>query len=82
MGLPLIVTNVGGNAEAVVDGYNGVVIPRNDVAALSDAIVRLYKNPDMRKEMGGRSRQRIIEHFTLEKVVKDHEDYYETLIKC
>jgi len=81
MGLPMIVTDVGGNAEAVIDGYNGIVIPKNNVDALSDAIIYLYENPEKRKEMGARSRQRIMEHFTLTKMVKSHEEYYEKIMK-
>jgi len=81
MGLPLIVSNVGGNAEAVLNGINGIVIPPNDADALADAIIELYKNPDKRIGMGLRSRIRVKEHFRLEKMIKQHEEYYEELIR-
>ena len=32
-GLPMIVSNVGGNAEAVIDRQNGIVIPPSNVEA-------------------------------------------------
>jgi glycosyltransferase involved in cell wall biosynthesis len=80
MGLPLIVTDVGGNSEAVLDGYNGIVIPPNNSEALADAILYLYHNPGKRKEMGLKSRNRVEKMFTLEKMIKDHEDYYTKLV--
>ena len=81
MGLPMVVTHVGGNAEAVVDGFNGFVIPVDDPDALSKAFVMLYMDPDLRREMGARSRQRIMDHFTLEGMVRNHENYYEAVMK-
>ena len=45
-GLPCIVTNVGGNAEAVKDQVTGLVIPPASVEAASEAILYLATNPD------------------------------------
>ena len=42
-GLPMIVTDVGGNAEAVVDGQTGFVVPPADPAALAAALLRVAK---------------------------------------
>ncbi len=81
MRLPLIVTDIGGNAEAVLDGYNGIVIPPNNTDMLTDAIVELYNDKDKRKEMGIRSRQRVEDLFTMEKMIKNYEEYYDALIK-
>ena len=81
MGLPLVVSDVGGNAEAVLDNYNGIVIPPNDVDALANAIIYLYNNRGKRKNMGILSRQLVEEHFTLENMIKNHEDYYCDLVE-
>jgi len=79
MNLPLIVTDVGGNSESVLDGFNGYVIPPRDSNALSQSILELYHNPEKRKRMGQMSRKRVEEHFTITKMIKQHEDYYESL---
>ncbi|MCK5506821.1 MAG: glycosyltransferase family 4 protein [Thermodesulfovibrionia bacterium] len=52
-GLPVIVTDTGGTEELVKD--NGVVVPKENFAAISDAIMRLIRSPDIRIEMGKRS---------------------------
>jgi glycosyltransferase involved in cell wall biosynthesis len=79
-GLPMIVTDVGGNAEAVINGYNGVVIPPGNVDALAEAIRDLVDHPSKREEMGRRSRQRVEEVFSVRKMVRSHETYYENLM--
>lgn len=79
MGKPLIVTDVGGNAEAVLDGENGIVIPPYDYKKLSEAILYLYKNPDKRIEMGKKSRERVEKLFIMEKMIKKHESLYENI---
>ena len=79
-GRPIIATDVGGNAEAVVDGETGYIIPPNDVDALERAILKLYNNPELRKGMGQKGRKRVENHFTLEKMIQNIENYYlETL---
>jgi len=80
MGLSFIVTDVGGNAEAVIDGFNGLVIPPDNSDALSQAIMDLYQYSPKRKEMGQKSRQRVEEYFTIAKMIKQHEAYYEFII--
>lgn len=41
VGLPSVVTNVGGVAEAVVPGESAIVIPERDVSAICDAVIAL-----------------------------------------
>jgi glycosyltransferase involved in cell wall biosynthesis len=43
--LPVVATDVGGNAEAVHDGVNGFIVPSEDPAALAAAIFRLLSDP-------------------------------------
>jgi glycosyltransferase involved in cell wall biosynthesis len=42
----------------------GLVVPPGDVAALSEAIVKLAKDPDLRRELGARGRERLIERYS------------------
>lgn len=57
-GLPVVATDIYGNRELVVDGDNGVLVSPGDAEALCRALVRLAKDPDLRRLMGGRSRER------------------------
>ena len=50
--LPVVATNVGGNAEAVKDNVSGFIVPTEDPAALSAAIPSLLADPNRAKAMG------------------------------
>jgi glycosyltransferase involved in cell wall biosynthesis len=62
-GLPCIVTNVGGSAEAVKDQVVGLVIPPASVEAAADAILYLATHPDERAEMASKARQTVCQSF-------------------
>jgi glycosyltransferase involved in cell wall biosynthesis len=64
--LPVVATNVGGNAEAVKDGVSGFVVPSDDPAALSAAITRLLSDPSLAKAMGEAGKDLVAENFTAE----------------
>ena len=78
-GLPMIVTDVGGNPESVVDGVTGMVAPPRDPRALGDAILALARDPERRKAMGEAGRRRAVESFSLEACVARYERLYDTL---
>jgi glycosyltransferase involved in cell wall biosynthesis len=52
MGLPVVTTPVGGVPEVVTDGHNGFLIQPGDHLALADRIVRLARDPELRRTMG------------------------------
>jgi glycosyltransferase involved in cell wall biosynthesis len=79
-GLPMVVTDVGGNAEAVVDGATGFVVPPRDPGAFADAILRLASDPALRRSFGERGRQRLDEHFSLKACVDTYEALYAGLL--
>jgi glycosyltransferase involved in cell wall biosynthesis len=79
VGLPIIVTDVGGNAEAVTDRENGLVIPPLDATAFSRALIDLYGNPARAAAMGRASRTRVEERFSLERMCAEHVRLYRSL---
>jgi L-malate glycosyltransferase len=79
VGLPMIVTDVGGNAEAVVDGENGRVIPPQDTQALARALIELHGNPARAAAMGRASRTRVEGKFSLERMCAEHARLYRSL---
>jgi len=77
--LPMIVTDVGGNGEAVIDGENGLVVPPHDPSAFGRAIVRLAADPALRAKYGANGRRRVETHFTLDSCVGRYEALYRGL---
>lgn len=81
LGLPMIVTDVGGNAEAVLNGETGVVVPPRDPEALAEPIVLLAREPLLRESYGAAGRKRIEDLFLLEACVAKYEALYRGLLK-
>jgi len=80
MARPVIATDVGGNAEAVVHGETGIIIPPDDSDSLAEAIMDLYRNPEKRLQMAQKARERAVNVFSLERMIKEHENFYLSLI--
>lgn len=58
-GVPVVVTDVGGLPEVVRDGATGLVVPRDDVAALQAALTRLVLEPGLRARLGCEGREHV-----------------------
>ena len=58
-GVAVVVSDLPGQVEAVENGVSGLVVPQNDLAALTQALERLAKDPDERKRLGSAARERI-----------------------
>jgi glycosyltransferase involved in cell wall biosynthesis len=78
--LPVVATNVGGNAEAVQDGVSGFVVPSEDPAALSAAIIRLLSDPSLAKAMGAAGKNLAAERFTIESMMSRIVSAYKDLL--
>jgi len=80
MGLPIVTTNSPGCSEVVEDGVNGYLVPVRDAPALSQAILRLLEQRELRQRFGQASRQRVVERFDLSVIVKQMRSVYYQLL--
>ena len=80
-GLPMVVTDVGGNKEAVIDGQTGLVVPAHSPLDLGQAILRLAGGGDLRKTMGNAARKRLDENFTISACAAKYVNFYHGLIE-
>jgi glycosyltransferase involved in cell wall biosynthesis len=78
-GLPMIVSDVGGNPEAVLDGESGLVVPARNPQRLAEAIVRLASDPTLRTRLGTAAAGRIAQNFTIEHCAARYDALYRTL---
>jgi glycosyltransferase involved in cell wall biosynthesis len=74
--LPVVATDVGGNAEALIDGEGGRVVPPEDPIAMADAVTGMAANRDDLFEMGRRNRVRVEREFTIERSARALADWY------
>lgn len=69
-GLPLVATDIPGCREVVKHNQNGLLVPARDSRALYNALRQLIYDSELRKRMGGKSRE-ISEQFSIEHVVAE-----------
>lgn len=75
--LPIVATDVGGNREIVREGDNGRIVPASDPSALAGALSALLADPEQARSMGGRGRQWVREHGSLDAVAAKYMTIYE-----
>jgi glycosyltransferase involved in cell wall biosynthesis len=68
-GRALVATDIPGSREIVKNGVNGLLVPPCDAQALAEAIYQLLVQPALRAEMADRSREIMVEGFSVQKVV-------------
>lgn len=78
-GLPVVASDVGGNAECVVDGATGYIVPHDDVGTLADRLNHLLSEPVTAKALGEAGRQRVADLFDVEAMVRRTADMYDAL---
>jgi hypothetical protein len=70
---PIVATTVGGIPEIIQDEITGLLVPPEDIDALSSALVTLLNRPDLRRQLGMRGYDFVKEHFLYEKMGNQYE---------
>jgi glycosyltransferase involved in cell wall biosynthesis len=79
---PILATAAGGSGEIVIDGVTGLLVPINDIDALTTAMRRLTLDPDLRKRLGVAARERVQTVFTMSRFVGDYAALYEEMAEA
>ncbi len=77
--LPVVSTIVGGVAEIVRDGVDGVLVPPGDVEGVARGVVTLLGDAPLRLSMARQARERVRALVDLRSIVTQHEDLYREL---
>ncbi len=82
-GLPIVATDVGGNAQIVVPGETGWLVPRRDPDALAGAMAACMALPTASREaMGRRGRAHVAESFEIGATADRWDALYRELLAC
>lgn len=76
-GLPIVATNVGGNAEVVDVRQTGLLVAPQDPRALAEAMLRVLGSPSMARAMSQSARTRVEQEFDLTRMVGNYEALYQ-----
>lgn len=81
-GLPMVVTDAGGNAELVADGERGFVVPPERPELLAGALVRVLADPARARRMGEAARRFVETELGLDRMVAEHDRLYRELARA
>lgn len=76
-GLPVVATAVGGNADLVVQGRTGYIVPAAHPQAMALRLVELALNPERAFRLGQAGRQRVQTAFSLSSMVAAYQALYD-----
>lgn len=80
-GRAVVAFDVGGNPEAVRNGETGLLVPPRDPERLAEAILGRLVDPAGTKNMGESGRKRAGEHFSVDRMVRETETLYDSLME-
>ena len=72
----VIVTDIGPFTEIVKHRETGLVVPLHSPGAIAEAIIELYQNNDLRKNIGDSARKEIENQFNIAKIADDYLELY------
>jgi glycosyltransferase involved in cell wall biosynthesis len=63
MGMPVVATDSGGVPELIDDGVEGLLLPPQDPERLSDALLRIAREPELAERLGKSAHLKVETHF-------------------
>lgn len=80
-GLPVLATDVGGNAELLRPGCTGQIVPASDPEAMAQALLRMADDPERSAAMGRAAREDAVRRFGLNAMSGSYQHLYDRLLE-
>ncbi|MBI3303115.1 MAG: glycosyltransferase [Deltaproteobacteria bacterium] len=78
---PVVVTNVGGNAEVVTNGETGLVVPPRQPMEMARAVTRLLHDEGLARRLASAGRRAVTQRFCFRHTLHAMETLYEKLLE-
>jgi glycosyltransferase involved in cell wall biosynthesis len=75
-GRPVVATDIPGTRDLVVDGQTGYLVPVGDRTTMAKHLHRLLGDADLARRLGDAGRQRVVDEFSVEKMVARYAALY------
>lgn len=79
-GVPVVVSDIPGNRELVVDGISGCTVPLGAPRGFADATARLWRDPARAAALGAAAAERIRREFSVERMVQRCAQLYREVV--
>jgi glycosyltransferase involved in cell wall biosynthesis len=80
-GVPVVVTDVGGNREIVSNGKTGYLVPPGDARIFADAVIRVLRERSLRDRFGAAAQRIAVRRFDLGSVTRRYSEVYEQVLR-
>lgn len=80
MGISVVASAIEGNLEIIEDRVNGFLVEPRNPAVIAEKIKELLGSPDLMHRVSIKARERVIEKFTLDRMVNNYLDIYNRLL--
>lgn len=80
-GLPVVATQVGGNAALVTEGTTGLLTPAADPEAMAQSLLQLARQPALADAMGRAGRERVERDFSMRAMVARYQGLYDRWVR-
>jgi len=81
-GLPTVASNVGGSAEIIQDGQNGLLFPSDNAQALGQALLRLLREPEFASALGRAGQDHVRKNFSFDRMIDQVDKMYSELLEA
>jgi phosphatidylinositol alpha-mannosyltransferase len=79
-GKPVIASDIPVHRETLRDGETGILLPLDDPAAWSEAIVALLEDAPRARRLGANARRDAVERFDVRRIAQLHERLYREVV--
>ncbi|MCH8877478.1 MAG: glycosyltransferase family 4 protein [Chloroflexi bacterium] len=77
---PIVTTSIPPNAELIQQGVTGLLVPPNSPKQVAEAIAQFVREPGLAQRCAGAARQRVLEHYTIDRMFQETWDLYVNLL--
>lgn len=78
-GLPVVVTDVGGNTDLVQNENSGLVVEAKNPEAIALAISKLLLDPALKRRLAETAKRRAKTLFAIDRMIKETKELYNSL---
>lgn len=78
-GLPILASDIRGSRELIGNGVNGFLVPVDNVKATKSALIKLIRDPKVRKKFGEYNKNKIRE-YSIDAVIKEVGNIYSDIL--
>ena len=80
-GKPVIASRIGGIPTIIEDGKDGILIEPGSLKELKETIIEVLDDEELSRQLGENAREKIVERYSLDRMVDDTIRVYESVLE-